>query len=57
MNKILRSAITLVILIRSVTDGACWSFRHYEFHHLKTTLSARWVVFLITQRIPLILRA
>ena len=33
MNKILHFADVLAILIKSVTDGTCWSFRNYEFHH------------------------
>ena len=33
MNKILHFTDALAILIKSVTDGTCWSFRNYEFHH------------------------
>ena len=42
MNKILHFAGSLAILIKSVTDGTCWSFRNHEFHHKKFSFSARF---------------
>ncbi len=42
MNKILHFAGALAILIKSVTDGTCWSFRNHEFHHKKFSFSARF---------------
>ena len=42
MNKILHFTDALAILIKSVTDGTCWSFRNYEFHHKKFSFSARF---------------
>ena len=42
MNKILHFGEVLAILIKSVTDGTCWSFRNYEFHHKKFSFSARF---------------
>ena len=42
MNKILHFADVLAILIKSVTDGTCWSFRNHEFHHKKFSFSARF---------------
>ena len=42
MNKILHFTDALAILIKSVTDGTCWSFRDYEFHHKKFSFSARF---------------
>ncbi len=42
MNKILHFGGVLAILIKSVTDGTCWSFRNHEFHHKKFSFSARF---------------
>ena len=42
MNKILHFGDVLAILIKSVTDGTCWSFRNHEFHHKKFSFSARF---------------
>ena len=42
MNKILHFGGALAILIKSVTDGTCWSFRNHEFHHKKFSFSARF---------------
>ena len=42
MNKILHFGEVLAILIKSVTDGTCWSFRNHEFHHKKFSFSARF---------------
>ena len=42
MNKILHFAGALAILIKSVTDGTCWSFRNHEFHHKRFSFSARF---------------
>ena len=42
MNKILHFGEVLAILIKSVTDGTCWSFRNHEFHHEKFSFSARF---------------
>jgi len=42
VNKILHFTDALAILIKSVTDGTCWSFRNHEFHHKKFSFSARF---------------
>ena len=42
MNKILHFTDALAILIKSVIDDTCWSFRNYEFHHKKFSFSARF---------------
>jgi len=42
VNKILHFTDALAILIKSVIDGTCWSFRNYEFHHKKFSFSARF---------------
>jgi len=42
VNKILHFTDALAILIKSVTDGTCWSFRNDEFHHKKFSFSARF---------------